>query len=93
MTETHPESLLDLQHRLQGVVTATTATHRGARPVDVVAALQRALVAAHLPDQPPSWMRASASEISAGRRVVLGTAEAPEDLDRAAPDPDVHAAG
>ncbi len=93
MTETSPESLLALQHRLQRVVTATTATHRGRRPTDVVAALQQALVDARLPDQPGPWMRASAAEIAAGRQVVLNTFEAPDELDDLAPDPDQHAAG
>jgi len=93
MTETAPESLASLQHRLQEVVNATTATHRGARHGEAMDALERALVVAHLPDQPAPWMRASASEISSGRLVVLSTREIPDEVEGLEPDPEQHAAG
>ncbi|WP_299038623.1 hypothetical protein [uncultured Pseudokineococcus sp.] len=93
MTESAPESLASLQHRLQLVVNATTATHRGARHGEAMEALQRALVAADLPDQPAPWMRSSASEICAGRLVVLNNYEIPDELEQVEPDPEQHAAG
>lgn len=93
MTETAPEGLVSLQHRLQEVLTRMRTTHSGAPFATTLQALQQALVTANLPDQPTPWMRAAASQICAGHLVVLNTHELPERLEHLEPDPNTHAAG
>lgn len=93
MTESSPEGLASLQHRLQVVLTGMRTSHQGAPFQTTLDALQQALVAADLPDQPWPWMQAAASQISAGQLVVLNAHEIPEELEHLEPDPNTHAAG
>lgn len=93
MSQTTPAALAGLQHRLQEVLAQMRATHAGAPYAGTYSALQEAIAAAHLPDQPAPWMRAAVSQVCAGQLVVLNAHELPDELEHLEPDPNTHAAG
>lgn len=92
MTESDPRELDDMQSRLQHLV-GEMRRLQGTPPAEVRELLARAIAEAGLPDQPYSWVRDSAAEISAGRLVVVDTRQIPEEAQHLEPDPGQHASG
>jgi len=92
MTESDARTLDDMQTRLQHVL-GEMRRFQGTPPAEVRELLAQAIAAEGLPDQPYSWVRDSAAEISAGRLVVIGPRQIPEEAQHLEPDPNQHAAG
>ncbi|MEO7745597.1 MAG: hypothetical protein ABIV05_05160 [Actinomycetota bacterium] len=67
---------------VQGVINRLAPRYEGAPMPEIEVALQEALVAAGLGEQPEPWVHSTAGEIAAGRIVVAdGRAQVlPEDL-------------
>ena len=72
-----------VQHQAQGtiqeVVDRLASTHRGEDPQVTRAALEQALADAGLPEQPAKWVHDTATEIAAGRTVVIDRTRRDED--------------
>jgi len=92
MTENDARALDDMQNRLQHVL-GELRVLQGRPPAEVRERLAAAIAAQGLPDQPFSWVRDSAAELSAGRLVVIGPRQIPEEAEHLEPDPNQHAAG
>ncbi|WP_299036697.1 hypothetical protein [uncultured Pseudokineococcus sp.] len=92
MTESDARALDEMQTRLQRVLSELRRL-QGRPPAEVRERLSQAIAAEGLPEQPPSWVRDSAAELSAGRLVVIGPRQIPEEAEHLEPDPDQHAAG
>ncbi|MEJ5944554.1 hypothetical protein WDZ17_04500 [Pseudokineococcus basanitobsidens] len=90
MTESDPEGLDQVQRRLQDVI-GSLRHLQGERPSTVREQLERGIAEAGLPEQPGSWLRDCAAEIAAGRVVVIGPKEIPEEVEHLEPDPEQHA--
>jgi predicted subunit of tRNA(5-methylaminomethyl-2-thiouridylate) methyltransferase len=67
------------QVTIQEIVDGLAVTHRGEDPDAVRAALARAIADAGLPEQPEKFVRDTATEISAGRQVVIDRTRRDED--------------
>ena len=61
----------EAQVTIQEIVDRLASTHRGEDPDVVRAALAQAIADAGLPEQPEKWVRDTATEIAAGRQVVI----------------------
>ncbi|MEJ5914174.1 hypothetical protein [Pseudokineococcus sp. 1T1Z-3] len=92
MTEIDAEALDRMQRTLQGVL-ADLRYLEGRPPSEVREVLRGAVAEAGLPDQSESWVRDCSAELSAGRVVVIGPKEIPEEVQHLEPDPDQHASG
>ncbi|WP_298803232.1 hypothetical protein [uncultured Pseudokineococcus sp.] len=92
MTESDPQGLDHMQTRLQHVL-GELRRLQGTPPAEIREQLVAAIAAEGLPDQPPSWLRDASAELSAGRLVVIGPRQIPEEAEHLEPDPDQHAAG
>ena len=75
-----PDATLTLQARVQEAVTAVTEAHAGADAVTIRDALNAALAARGIGEQPAPWVESTVEEIQMGR-VVVTTTETQGDVD------------
>ena len=61
----------EAQVTIQDIVDRLAATHRGEDPDVLRAALAQAIADAGLPEQPEKWVRDTATEVAAGRKIVI----------------------
>ncbi len=71
MTDLNPAVQQEAQLTIQDIVDRLATTHRGADKDDVRAALAQALTDAGIGEQPEKWVADTATEISAGRTIVV----------------------
>ena len=73
MTPKDPDPIVqhEAQVTIQDIVDRLAATHRGEDPDATRAALAQAIADAGLPEQPEKWVRDTATEVAAGRQVVI----------------------
>jgi len=73
MTPKDPDPLVqhEAQVTIQDIVDRLAATHRGEDPDVARDALAQAIADAGLPEQPEKWVRDTATEVVAGRQVVI----------------------
>ncbi len=69
----------EAQVTIQDIVDGLAATHRGEDPDVARAALAQAIADAGLPEQPEKWVRDTATEVVAGRQVVIDRTRRDED--------------
>jgi predicted subunit of tRNA(5-methylaminomethyl-2-thiouridylate) methyltransferase len=69
----------EAQVTIQEIVDRLAATHRGADPDAARAALAQAIADAGLPEQPEKFVRDTATEVVAGRQVVVDRTRRDED--------------
>jgi hypothetical protein len=81
MTPKDPEPGVqhEAQVTIQEIVDQLASTHAGEDPDVVRAALARSIADAGLPEQPEKWVRDTATEVSAGRQVVIDRTRRDED--------------
>ena len=61
----------EAQVTIQEIVDRLAATQRGEDPDAIRAALAQAIADAGLPEQPEKWVRDTATEVVAGRQVII----------------------
>jgi predicted subunit of tRNA(5-methylaminomethyl-2-thiouridylate) methyltransferase len=73
MTPKDPDPIMqhEAQVSIQEIVDRLAVTHRGEDPDVTRAALAQAIADAGLPEQPEKWVRDTATEVSAGRQIVV----------------------
>ena len=73
MTPKDPDPIVqhEAQVTIQEIVDRLAATDRGEDPDVIRAALAQAIADAGLPEQPEKWVRDTATEVVAGRQVVI----------------------
>jgi predicted subunit of tRNA(5-methylaminomethyl-2-thiouridylate) methyltransferase len=81
MTPKDPEPGVqhEAQVTIQEIVDRLASTHRGEDPDVTRAALAQAIAEAGLPEQPEKWVRDTATEVSAGRQMVIDRTRRDED--------------
>jgi predicted subunit of tRNA(5-methylaminomethyl-2-thiouridylate) methyltransferase len=81
MTPKDPEPGVqhEAQVTIQEIVDQLAATHRGEDPEVTRAALEQAIADAGLPEQPEKFVRDTAAEVVAGRRLVIDRTRRDED--------------
>jgi predicted subunit of tRNA(5-methylaminomethyl-2-thiouridylate) methyltransferase len=67
------------QVTIQEIVDRLATTHRGEDPEVTRAALAQAIADAGLPEQPEKWVSDTATEVAAGRQVVIDRTRRDED--------------
>ena len=70
-TDREPGVQQAAQVTVQEIVDRFATTHRGEDPDVARAALAQAIADADLPEQPEKWVRDTATEVVAGRQVVI----------------------
>ena len=81
MTPQDPDPIVqhEAQVTIQDIVDRLAATGRGEDPDAIRAALAQAIADAGLPEQPEKWVRDTATEVVAGRQVVIDRTRRDED--------------
>jgi hypothetical protein len=74
MTDLNPLVQQQVQETIQQIVDRLSTTHRGEDKQATRAALSQALADAGIGEQPEKWMQDTATEIVAGRTVVIDRA-------------------
>jgi hypothetical protein len=79
MTDLNPLVQQQIQETIQQIVDRLAATHRGEDKEVARAALAQGLADAGIGEQPEKWMQDTATEIVAGRTVVIDRARKDDD--------------
>ncbi len=79
MTDLNPSVQQQAQLTIQEIVDRLSVTHRGEDKDAVRATLAAALADAGLPEQPEKWVADTATEIAAGRDIIVDRGRRDED--------------
>ncbi len=78
-TDPEPGVQHEAQVTIQEIVDRLASTHSGEDPDVVRSALAQAVADAGLPEQPEKWVRDTATEVAAGRQMVIDRTRRDED--------------